>query len=70
MHFEQLLLLQDVLDTQLINDEMSWRDYEREWLSLLNASGYTVKEYELAIDRRWDYIERLRSMAQTVIGTT
>lgn len=59
MDFESLLLLQDVLDVRLINGEIGLFEYEREWRSMLAAAGYTPKEYELGIDRRWDYILRL-----------
>lgn len=60
MDFEQLLSLQDVLDMQLFLGEMTWSQYERDWLSLLTAAGYTFRDYELGIDRRWDYLDRLR----------
>lgn len=61
MDFEQLLSLQDLLDTQLILEEMTWSQYESAWKDLLKAAGYTMLDYELAIDRRWDYIDRLRN---------
>lgn len=62
MDFEQLLDLQDTLDIRLFTGNLSWSQYEREWLSLLKAAGYTLNDYELGIDRRWDYIEKLRNM--------
>lgn len=61
MDFEELLTLQDVLDQQLIHGEVSWAQYEREWIQLLAAAGYTPREYEQGIDRRWDYIEKLHN---------
>lgn len=54
MDFELLLSLQDVLDTRLVFGDLVWGQYEREWLQVLAAAGYTVREYELGIDRRWD----------------
>lgn len=68
MDFEQLLSLQDVLDTQLLDGVVSWAQYEREWLLLLSAAGYTLRDYELSIDRRWDYLDRLRKSAPVVRG--
>lgn len=61
MDFEQLLALQETLDLRLFVEELTWSQYEREWLSLLSAAGYTLREYELGIDRRWDYLDRLRA---------
>lgn len=61
MDFEQLLSLQDLLDAQLIREEMTWSQYESAWQDLLKAAGYTLGDYELGIDRRWDYIDRLRN---------
>lgn len=60
MDFEQLLSLQETLDLRLFVEELTWSQYEREWLSLLAAAGYTLREYELGIDRRWDYLDCLR----------
>lgn len=65
--FEQLLVLQDRLDIELINGELSWSSYEREWLSLLRLAGYTIREYEILIDARWDYIEALRHRPEPFI---
>lgn len=62
MDFEQLLDLQNTLDVRLFTGNLSWSQYEREWLSLLRASGYTLNDYEVGVDRRWDYIERLRNL--------
>lgn len=59
LEFEQLLRLQDILDVRLFLGDMTWGQYEREWLQLLAAAGYTLKEYELGIDRRWDHLHRL-----------
>jgi hypothetical protein len=63
MDFEQLLSLQDILDIQLINGELTWLQYEREFMSLLRATGYSLRDYEEGIDRRWDYIAALRCIA-------
>lgn len=66
MDFEQLLSLQDVLDERLVLGELTWSQYEREWLALLRAAGYTQRDYELGIDRRWDYLHRARSRARWI----
>lgn len=62
MDFEQLLSLQDVLDERLISGELGLFQYEREWAAVLLAAGYTARDYELGVDRRWDYIDRLRKL--------
>lgn len=62
MDFEQLLALQETLDVRLFLEDLTWSQYEREWMSLLQAAGYTLREYELGIDRRWDYLDRLRQL--------
>ncbi len=58
MDFEQLLSLQDVLDVKLCFEGMSLVEYELEWLELLLASGYTPRDYELLVDRRWDHLTK------------
>lgn len=64
MDFEQLLSLQDVLDERLVFGELTWSQYEREWLALLRAAGYTQRDYELGIHRRWDHLHRVRPVAR------
>lgn len=61
LDFEQLLLLQDVLDVRLVLGELSPPEHELEWTSLLSVSGYTSSEYELGIDDRWDRLTALRT---------
>jgi hypothetical protein len=61
LDFEQLLALQDVLDLNVVTNRISWTQYEREWLSLLKASGYTIDDYEEMIDCRWEDCKKLRS---------
>jgi len=56
MDFEQLLRLQNVLDLMLFTEHLSYDEYDREWNSLLSVAGYTMRDYEAGIDRRWDYI--------------
>ena len=68
MDFEQLLSLQDLLDMQLFLGELTWSQYEREWLSVLSTAGYSFRDYELGIDRRWDYLDRLRRLPHTQRG--
>ena len=68
MDFEQLLSLQEVLDLQLFTEHLTWQQYEREWLSLLKVAGYTLNEYELGIDRRWDYLDCLRKRPPPMRG--
>lgn len=63
MDFEQLLSLQDVLDERLVFGELTWSQYESEWLALLRAADYTQRDYELGINRRWDYLHLVRPVA-------
>lgn len=58
MDFEELLALQDVLDVKLCFEGMSLVEYELEWSDLLLASGYTPREYEQCVDRRWDHLKK------------
>jgi len=68
MDFEQLLVLQDELDSQLCNRQITWEQYENEWLSLLKAAGWTHSEYEREIDERWDRLDALRTKPSRRFG--
>lgn len=57
--FEQLLRLQDILDIRLFTGDMTWWQYEREFAALLLAAGYTYRDYQELVDRRWDHLHRL-----------
>ena len=69
MDLEQLLTLQDVLDYRLLmEDGLGWVQYEREFTLLLEAAGYTFKDYEEEIDRRWDRLDGLRQRPPVTRG--
>jgi len=62
MGFEQLSSMHDVLDNQLVNDEISLSEYEKEWNDLLRSVGWTPERYERELDRRWDYVDKTRDI--------
>jgi len=66
MNFEDLLQVQDELDVQLVMGDISMSDYDREWSEILAVTGWTEKEYEEQIDRRWDYIDNFHAILQKV----
>lgn len=60
MPFEDLLDLGDDIDERLASDRIDAGEAALEWDELLSASGWTEREFEDQIDRRWDYIDTLR----------
>lgn len=61
--FDQLLVLQDVLDQRLIAGQLDFDEYEQEWQSLIEVCGYSTEIYEQLVDDRWDktlpaYVDR------------
>lgn len=60
MAFNDLLELQNVLDAHLVFGTIDMCDWEKEWHAVLIASGWTVLQYEIEIDRRWDHLDALR----------
>lgn len=60
MPFEDLLTLHDDLDERLQAGDLDPADWDREWDEVLRAAGWSGPEYELELDRRWDYLDSLR----------
>ena len=53
---EQLIKVEFYLDERFANGDIDWSEYEQEHLELINAAGWSKQEYELEIDRRWDWL--------------
>lgn len=54
--------IRDELDDMLMNDFISVDKYNREWNDALRSVGWTQEKYDLEIDRRWDYVDKLEPM--------
>jgi hypothetical protein len=55
--FSTVAHLQDKLDDQLERGIISFEEYEKQFDDILSSVGWTAKDYEDEVDRRWDYIE-------------
>lgn len=74
LDFEQLLVLENVLDERLEVerctglDTMSWSDYVSEQADLHRVCGYAWVDYERAIDARWSHLDALRLSPPPAMG--
>lgn len=69
MSLADLLDMQDKLDSELVAGVVNLKQYEDEWDGVLAAAGWTEKEYERAIDDRWDDVARPKDLSSIVVGT-
>jgi hypothetical protein len=53
LQFECFLEIQDILDQQLIDFQLTSVEYYKLWNDILKSFGYTQKDYEHFIDERW-----------------
>ena len=51
--FGDLLVMQDLLDSRLLDDLLEALDHRSRWHELLDVAGWTPDAYAEAIDRRW-----------------
>jgi hypothetical protein len=55
--FSTIARLQDELADQLDRGFITIDEYEKQFDEILDSVGWTLKDYENEVDRRWDYIE-------------
>ena len=66
LSFDKLSSVLDTLDDRLVNGELKTRDYNREYAETVTAAGWTMKEFEDAVDAGWsdDLLSREDSVKQ------
>lgn len=60
--FEQMSPLLDDLQLRLQRGDMSEFEFNAEYSDILRAAGWSPRDFEEEIDRRWDFVDHLRDL--------
>lgn len=60
--FDQMAPLLTDLEQRLSSGDMSEMEFNAEYSDILHAAGWSPTEFENEIDRRWDFVDRLRNI--------
>lgn len=66
MTYDDISSLQDELTQRLADGLMTDAEFEKEWKGVLWASGWTAKEFEDEVDRRWGFVDQVHDRAPPV----